>query len=132
LKDLINSTHGSKEATRHLKDTAVTNHFSDGVYARELQIPQHAVIASRVHKAGCINIISKGLVRIYDTHGVTSIRAPRTFSSPAGTQRVVVALEDTVWTTVHHTMTQDASKLYDELTVETYEEYINQTPRREV
>lgn len=101
----------------------VTNHLVNGLYVRELLIPKGSLILSRVHKRPLVNIISKGHVIVIDTNGRNEYTAPCTFISPAGTQRVVFAPEETVWNTAHLTDVTDEDELVDDLTHDNYEEY---------
>lgn len=98
------------------------NHFSKGVYAREIFIPKGTVLTGKIHKYANLNIMSKGdLSVLMDDGSVKRVQAPFTCVSPAGTRRVAYAHEDTVWTTIHGT---------DEQCVEKIEaEFIAQTPR---
>lgn len=103
----------------------VTNHTIGGMYVRELLIPQGALIISRVHKFPTINIISKGRVVVIDSLGRNEYVAPCTFMSNAGTQRMVVALEETVWNTTHIATEKTPDELVDELTFDNYSEFIS-------
>lgn len=103
----------------------VTNHIVDGLYVRELLIPQGSIIISRVHKRPLVNIISKGHVVVIDSNGHNEYTAPCTFISQAGTQRLVYAPEETVWNTAHLTDVTDPDELVDDLTSDNYEEFIS-------
>ena len=103
----------------------VTNHLVDGLYVRELLIPAGALILSRVHKRPLVNIISKGRVVVIDSNGHNEYVAPATFISSAGTQRVVVAGEETVWNTAHLTAVTNPDELVDDLTLNDYQEFIS-------
>jgi len=124
MKTILKSVDTCKQNTEILQNEAVTHHFEDGVYGRELAIPADTLIVSRVHKTGSINIISKGKVIIYDCNGRHEKVAPCTFTSPKGTHRMVYAVEDSVWTSVHHTTDTDPDSLFDDLTTETYQEFL--------
>lgn len=113
------------DATELLQTTNVTHHFEEGVYGRELLLPKGTIVVSRVHKTGSINVISKGVVEIVDTNGWREVRAPATFTSPKGTHRIVIALEETVWTGVHHSTETDEQGLFESLTSETYEDFLD-------
>lgn len=123
LKLKMQEIEDCEESTKLLQTTNVTHHLEEGVYGRELLLPEGTVVISRIHKAGSINVISQGEVIIVDKDGWREVKAPATFTSPKGTHRVVIALEDTVWTGVHHTASKDTDKLFDDLTCETYEEF---------
>jgi hypothetical protein len=112
----------------------ITNHKVGDLYVRELLIPQGSFILSRVHKRPLVNIISKGKVTVIDSNGQTEYTAPSTFISPAGTQRIVLASEETVWNTAHITNVVDHDELVDDLTSDNYAEfvtYINQLEHKE-
>lgn len=105
----------------------VTNHIVDGLYVRELLLPEGAFILSRVHKRPLVNIISKGRVIVIDSNGQTEYTAPHTFVSPAGTQRIVIAPEETVWNTAHLSSVTDPDELVEDLTSDNYADYISYT-----
>lgn len=103
----------------------VTNHLVDGLYVRELLLPEGSFVLSRVHKRSLVNIISKGHVIVIDPNGRNEYTAPCTFISPAGTQRIVYATEETVWNTAHITDVQDPDELVEDLTSDNYGEFIS-------
>ena len=107
----------------------VTNHRAGQVYVRELRIPAGSFILSRVHKKPLVNIISQGRVIVVDTNGTNEYVAPCTFVSPAGTQRIVVAPEETVWNTAHITDVENPDELFNDLTCDNFAEYINYSHR---
>lgn len=85
--------------------------FADGMYARELFIAKNQLIVGQTHKTEHFNIISKGDISIATKEGTMRVKAPHTFVSKAGIQKVVYAHEDTVWTTVHVTNETDVAKI---------------------
>lgn len=103
----------------------VTDHIVDGLYVRELLIPKGSVILSRVHKKALVNILSKGRVIVIDSNGHNEYVAPCTFTSIAGTQRVVIAPEETVWNTAHATDTTNPNDLLENLSCENYTDFIS-------
>lgn len=102
----------------------VTNHLVDGLYVRELLLPAGSFVLSRVHKKALVNIISKGHVIVIDSNGYNEYHAPCTFTSKAGTQRIVYAPDETVWNTAHPTGVQSTDGIVDELTSDNYEDYL--------
>lgn len=103
----------------------VTHHITNGMYVRELLIPKGSYIISRVHKYSLVNIISKGSVIVVDSNGYNEYVAPCTFISEAGTQRIVIANEESVWNTVHKTDETNPDELVDKLTCDNYAEFIS-------
>jgi quercetin dioxygenase-like cupin family protein len=77
------------------------HYFADGLYAREITIPEGAVLTGRVHKFEHLNIVSKGTITVWTEGGMRTVSAPFTMVSKPGTKRVGLALTETVWTTVH-------------------------------
>ena len=108
----------------------VTHHFADGVYGREIFIPKGVLVAGRIHKTEHISIISHGMVDVVvdylETGKVETVTyvAPCTFISPPGTKRMVLAQEDTIWTTFHrHTGPRDEDAMIDIMSWKTYDDF---------
>ena len=122
------STLEGYDFNQHLRHT-----FSQGSYARELLLPKGLVIIGKVHRHAHLNIVSRGKVIVYTTDGLMQIDAtdhPVTFESSPGTKRVVYALEDTVWTTIHLTESRDLKEIEDDIIIpeSNYQELIDSIP----
>lgn len=104
------------------KECPVRHIFAPGAYAREMTIPKGTVIIGKIHKHAHLNFISQGKVRVVTEHGSHELTAPHTFVSEVGTKRVVYALEETIWTTVHVTTETDLEKIEDFVIAKTYED----------
>lgn len=78
-----------------------THTFAPGIYTREMRIPAGKMAAGKIHRFGHISIMSAGELLVFTEDGVVHLLAPATIVSKPGTKRVVFALQDTVWTTVH-------------------------------
>lgn len=90
--------------------------FADGVYAREITIPAGTLVVGKIHKTRCLHIVSKGSILIgADGEADRLITAPCTFVAEPGARRVGLAVEETVWTTIHGTDTTDLAELELEL-----------------
>ena len=100
------------------------HHFAPGTYAREIELPAGSRVVGKIHRESHVNVISKGhcLVATPDG-GVEELCAPFTFISAPGTKRVVWALADTVWTTIHANPANvtDLDKLEAQLISPTFE-----------
>lgn len=90
-----------KTLPSRLDDCPVEHLFSPGVYCRKMFIPKGIVIIGKLHRHAHPNIISQGLVSVATEFGSEQIAAYAMFTSKVGTKRAVVALADTIWTTVH-------------------------------
>jgi len=108
-------------------DKCILKHtFSKGVYARQMTIPKDIVIIGKIHIHSHLNIISRGRVLVVTEFGEMEIDAtnePYTFTSNAGTKRVVYALDETVWTTIHLTNETDLDKIEHEIIAKDFKEY---------
>lgn len=107
-------------------DFPLQHTFAPGVYARTIVLPQGSYIVGRIHKHAHLNILSKGRVRVFtESGGFEELVGPLTMVSQPGTKRLVFALEEAVWTTVHLNPQdiQDLGTLAKELIVDTYAEY---------
>lgn len=80
----------------------VFNHFPPGLYVRECHFAAGTLGTSMIHKVLHPFFLARGAVEVIsETEGAVTYRAPHFgFTSP-GTRRVLRALEDTVWITVH-------------------------------
>jgi quercetin dioxygenase-like cupin family protein len=99
------------------------HHFAPGSYAREIELPKGSRVVGKIHRHAHVNVISKGRVLVGTPDGVFELEAPLTFVSQPGTKRVVVALEDTVWTTVHVSNSTDLGELERELMAPTFDDF---------
>lgn len=110
------------KATEHHIECPVRHIFAPGLYAREMSIPKGTVIVGKIHKHAHVNTISKGKCSVMTEFGPREIEAPHTFVSDVGTKRVVVALEDVVWTTYHPSIETDLVKLEEQIIAKSYDD----------
>lgn len=103
----------------------ITHHFADGIYAREMFIPEGAVLTGAVHKTTHMCILSAGRVRVATEDGPVELTAPATLIAKPGAKRAIFALEDSVWTNIHATNETDLDKIVEELTYSTAAELQN-------
>ena len=114
LRDKINRLEETISGLEQV-EFAVTHHFADGIYAREIFIPAGSVLTGKIHKTEHLNIISQGKISVVTESGKKTVTAPCTMVSPPGTKRAGFALEDTVWTTIHASKETDLALLEQEL-----------------
>lgn len=108
--------------------------FTDGVYIREMFIPKGYVIVGKLHKHSHPSFLLEGKVHVFtEQEGLVELVAPLSMSSEAGTKRVVYAIEDTIWVTVHlnPTNTTDLAELEDEIIAKDFNE-ITETKKEEL
>jgi len=87
--------------------------FSEGIYVREITIPEGTVLTGKIHKHRHPNFLLKGEVIVITEEGRETLTAPCSMMSKAGTKRALYAVTELVWTTVHYnpTNTQDLKEL---------------------
>jgi hypothetical protein len=81
----------------------------------------------KIHKFDHTFFLMKGKLLLCTQEGVKELEAPYYGNASAGTKRVAIALEDTVFVNVHpnpHNI-KDIDKLEDIFVVSSYEEYKN-------
>lgn len=90
------------------------HHFAPGVYLREIFMPAGSLIIGKIHKTEHLNLLERGVCEIFHEDGTSEVlRAPLTFVSKAGVQKLLKIHEDTVWKTIHVTEETDLVKLED-------------------
>lgn len=78
--------------------------FVDGIYVREIRIPAGTVLTGKIHRHAHPNFLVSGTAEVVTEHGGReTLAGPLWMISKAGTKRVVVAVTDLVWITVHRT-----------------------------
>lgn len=96
-----------------------TNHyFADGMYARVVIQPAGSLIVGKVHKREHFYIITKGRVEVGCDDETTIYEAGDVIVSKPGTKRAILALEDSIFMTVHRTKKHNLRKIENELIVE--------------
>jgi hypothetical protein len=125
-KSLINS--GSPDIFVGNSDELPLSHsFSEGIYTREIFIKKGMFAIGKIHKFDHTFFLMKGKLVICTQEGVKEIEAPYYGNASAGTKRVAIALEDTVFVNVHPNPNniKEIEKLEDIFVVSSYEEYKN-------
>lgn len=100
----------------------VRHHFTPGLYAREIFMPRGSIITSRIHKTRHPFIVSAGRCFVYmGGERWESIAAPHFGITEPGTRRILVIIEDTIWTTFHATDKTSVEEIDAEILVD----YVN-------
>ena len=99
------------------EDYTVSNVIVDGVLARTVKIPRGHLVVGEVHKFDSINFLIKGELRIHYNGEIRHLKAPSMIVSNANTRKVVFALEDVVWTSIHKTSFTTIDKIEEELII---------------
>lgn len=133
----LRSFIGRVETAINLSDRALTreesapivNHFSKGVYAREMRLAQGTMIVGEIHKFENLNILSQGTVTVVSQDGVKTLEAPYTFVGTPGAKRIIYAHEHAIWTVIHGTDLKDPVDIEKEFVVKDYDEIYLASPR---
>ena len=96
--------------------------FADGCYIREIFMPKDYVVVSKIHKVTHPYFILKGSVSVLTEDGIVKITAPYSGITKAGTKRILYTHEDTVWTTIHVTKSQDLKQIEKEIIAKNFKE----------
>ena len=98
-------------------DRAPLEHFfSNGIYCRKILLPEGLLATGKIHKFEHPYVVLSGRIMVFtEGEGAVEIKGPCFGISPAGTKRVVLALEDTVWITFHRTDVTDLTAVEEEI-----------------
>jgi hypothetical protein len=97
--------------------------FADGMYVREMFIPKGHWVIGKIHKHSHPSFLMKGKILVITEQGKQVLDAPLTVIAPAGTKRIGIALEDTIWVTCHATKETDLDKIEEDVIVKSFEEF---------
>ena len=75
--------------------------FAPGMYLRELTVPAGMLLVGKTHKYAHFLVVTKGRAEIISEFGRTIVEPGHISVSQAGVKRIVLALEDTQFITVH-------------------------------
>jgi hypothetical protein len=101
----------------------LVHRFTDGLYIRELAIPQGTMITSKTHKTQHQFILLKGVISVWDNDGTEHIlQAPHCGITEPNTRRIAYAWCDCLWSTIH---ANPENKSLEELELDLFEDYDN-------
>lgn len=75
--------------------------FAPGMYARELTVPAGMLIVGKIHRHEHFLFVLSGRAEVISEFGRFVVEAGHISVSPAGVKRIVLAMEDTKFVTVH-------------------------------
>jgi len=125
IAEFENMLKQSPDAVLGDSDAFPLNHlFGGGIYCREILLPAGSVCVGKIHKTKHPNFIMKGrcIVTTNVSDDPIEIVGPMYFYSGAGVKKVVYAIEDTTWVTVHATDETDLEIIEDEIIAKDYSE----------
>lgn len=107
---VISELHKKMEGTFEI-DLGIVHNFSDGLYAKQMFVPQGYVIGQHAHKFSHLSILAKGKVIVRTDEGIAEYTAPACLEIKEGIQHAIEALEDTVWFCIHATEETDVNNI---------------------
>ena len=102
--------------------------FADGVYIRQMDMPQDHLIIGAVHKDLHVWFLLKGNLTIATKDSVEDFEAPCYVVANPGTQRLIYANEDSIFVNIHKNPSElrDIRKLEEEFCCINMNEYNKQ------
>ena len=83
-------------------ETPLTQVFADGLYTREVFIPEGTLITGQIYNEQHMAVLLSGEILVWtEGDGVRHLTAPATLVSQPGTRRIGRALTDVRWMTIH-------------------------------
>ena len=92
-------------------DLGTVHHFSDGLYAKQMNIPKGYAAISHKHTYSHLSILSSGKVIVKTDDFEKEFTAPACIEIKAGINHMITALEDAAWFCIHATDETDVSKV---------------------
>lgn len=96
--------------------------FAPGAYGRQITVPKDHWVIGKIHKHAHLNFLMKGRVAVLTEDGLMVMEAPFSFVSRVGAKRLVLALEETVWATVHLTDKTDIAEIECDVIAKTFDD----------
>lgn len=98
--------------------------YADGIYGRKWSCAKGNVVVTEIHTVQHISSLLKGKLVVASPDGMQIMEAPQFFVTEPGTQRVILVVEDAVFTTVHANPTGEKNPdiLKKMFTVRTFDE----------
>lgn len=95
----------------------------DGMVMRTMFIPKGTLLVGKIHKLDCINVVASGDISILTEHGSGRMTAGHTAASPAGTQKIGFAHEDTAFINIFRTSETTIDGIENAIAWATFDEF---------
>jgi len=103
------------------EEDLTTHHFADGVYLREMYMPEGSVVVGKIHRTRHLTIIASGTVQITTDKGIETITGPAVFVSPAGAKKAIHAITEATLMNPHPTEETDLVKIEQQFIAPSFE-----------
>ena len=106
----------------------VTHDFVDGIYIRRMDMAKGCLVVGGVHKHLHVWFLLKGHVTISSNDSVEDYEAPCIVKAKPGTQRIILANEESIFVNVHknpleHRNINDIEKEFVSINMDEYNKY---------
>jgi len=98
-------------STDNIQLPDIKHHFSDGLYAKQISLPQHHYMVQHKHVYDHISILAEGWVVVTVDEVETEYHAPACINIAAGKSHEVTAVTNSVWFCIHATDETDVEKV---------------------
>ena len=92
-------------------DLGVVHHFSDGLYAKRMNLPAGSVAVTHSHRYDHLSILATGRVVLTTNGTPTEYIAPACINICAGVHHQIESLEPSVWFCIHASDGTDAENI---------------------
>ena len=99
LQDALSTLPQVEIETRH--------YWADGVYCREMVMPEGTVVIGKVHKREHFFMVTKGRIRLAGNGETRDVEAPAVIVAQPGSKRAIIALTDSACANIHRTFETD-------------------------
>jgi hypothetical protein len=107
-----------REATKHLPPPAMPtlNFLCDGMYCRQIRIPEGVAFVGRKHKVPHYFMVLRGGAMVTNPDGgIYNLQAGMVLMCSPGAQRIGLTYADTIFVTVHRTDSTDLESIEDDV-----------------
>jgi len=91
------------------------HYFSGGMYCRKLIAPAGLLVVGKIHKKDHFFMCAKGQIIAWSENGMVTMNAGDVLCSKAGTKRVILAVNDSIYINFHKTNKTNLDKIEKEL-----------------
>lgn len=99
--------------TQEQVEIPVRHYINNGIYYREITIPQGTFCTGSIYREAHIHFLIRGDMTVLTEDGRKRVSGPCTFVSPPGMKRAGYAHEETVWAAVFRTDETDPDKAFE-------------------
>tara|TARA_R100001377_G_C3156161_1_gene98060 strand:+ start:113 stop:556 length:444 start_codon:yes stop_codon:yes gene_type:complete len=123
----IEGFYGDGKSIAEMPDVSIKHQFADQIYIRQMDLKKGQVIVGAIHNHLHAWFLLTGKVLINNNGELIEHIAPCYTVSEPGSQRLIYAMEDSIFVNIHKnpSNTQDIKELEDTIVSFTKEEYNN-------